>query len=33
MDFEIVLQLTSLLLIVAAGPMIVVLLYARGGDL
>nr|YP_009632828.1 hypothetical chloroplast RF12 [Spermatozopsis similis]AYQ95181.1 hypothetical chloroplast RF12 [Spermatozopsis similis] len=33
MDFEIVLQLTALLLVVAAGPAIVVLLYARGGNL
>jgi len=31
MDFEIVLQLTTLFLVVAAGPAIVVLLYARGG--
>ncbi|GEM_PF-2190302 len=33
MDFEIVLQLTTLFLVVAAGPAIVVLLYARGGNL
>jgi len=33
MDFEIVLQLTALLLVFAAGPTIVVLLYARGGNL
>jgi hypothetical protein len=33
MNFEIVLQITSLLLIVAAGPLVVVLLSARGGNL
>lgn len=33
MNFEIVFQLASLLLIVAAGPLVVVLLSARGGDL
>jgi len=33
MNFEIVLQLTSLILIVAAGPLVVVLLSARGGNL
>lgn len=33
MNFEIVLQLTSLLLIVAAGPLVVVLLSARSGNL
>jgi len=33
MNFEIVLQLTSLLLVVAAGPLVVILLSARGGNL
>nr|YP_009629450.1 hypothetical chloroplast RF12 [Coelastrella saipanensis]AVV61560.1 hypothetical chloroplast RF12 [Coelastrella saipanensis]QFK68987.1 hypothetical chloroplast RF12 [Asterarcys sp. GP-2019] len=33
MNFEIVLQLTSLVLILAAGPLVVVLLSARGGNL
>nr|YP_009185056.1 hypothetical chloroplast RF12 [Characiochloris acuminata]YP_009185087.1 hypothetical chloroplast RF12 [Characiochloris acuminata]ALO63323.1 hypothetical chloroplast RF12 [Characiochloris acuminata]ALO63332.1 hypothetical chloroplast RF12 [Characiochloris acuminata] len=33
MNFELVLQLTSLLLVVAAGPLVVVLLSARGGNL
>ncbi len=33
MNFEIVLQLTSLVLILAAGPLVVVLLAARGGNL
>ncbi len=33
MNFEIVLQLTSLVFILAAGPLVVVLLAARGGNL
>jgi hypothetical protein len=33
MNFELVLQLGSLLLIVAAGPLVVVLLSVRGGNL
>nr|YP_009237958.1 hypothetical chloroplast protein RF12 [Pseudomuriella schumacherensis]AMO01384.1 hypothetical chloroplast protein RF12 [Pseudomuriella schumacherensis] len=33
MNFDIVIQLASLILIVAAGPLVVVLLSARGGDL
>lgn len=33
MNFEIVFQLTSLVLILAAGPLVVVLLAARGGNL
>jgi hypothetical protein len=33
MNFEIVLQLASLFLIVAAGPLVVVFLSARGGNL
>nr|ALO21422.1 hypothetical chloroplast RF12 [Golenkinia longispicula] len=33
MNFEILLQLTALLLVVAAGPLVVVLLSARGGNL
>jgi hypothetical protein len=33
MNFEIVLQLTALLLVVAAGPLVVILLSARGGNL
>lgn len=33
MNLEIVLQLTSLVLILAAGPLVVVLLSARGGNL
>jgi hypothetical protein len=33
MNFEIVLQLTSLLFIVAAGPLVIVLLSSRGGNL
>jgi hypothetical protein len=33
MNFEIVLQLASLVLILAAGPLVVVLLSARGGNL
>jgi hypothetical protein len=33
MNFEIVLQLASLLFIVAAGPLVIVLLSSRGGNL
>nr|YP_009184622.1 hypothetical chloroplast RF12 [Mychonastes jurisii]ALO62755.1 hypothetical chloroplast RF12 [Mychonastes jurisii] len=33
MNFEIVLQLGSLLLVVAAGPLVVILLSAKGGNL
>lgn len=33
MNLEIVLQLTALLFIVAAGPLVIVLLSARGGNL
>ena len=33
MSLELVIQLASLLLIVAAGPIVVVLLSARGGNL
>nr|YP_635961.1 Ycf12 [Tetradesmus obliquus]Q1KVW3.1 RecName: Full=Photosystem II reaction center protein Psb30; AltName: Full=Photosystem II reaction center protein Ycf12 [Tetradesmus obliquus]AOY35996.1 Ycf12 [Hariotina sp. MMOGRB0030F]AVX48139.1 Ycf12 [Hariotina reticulata]WVD55650.1 Ycf12 [Tetradesmus reginae]WVD55719.1 Ycf12 [Tetradesmus sp. JML-2023c]WVD55788.1 Ycf12 [Tetradesmus distendus]WVD55857.1 Ycf12 [Tetradesmus sp. JML-2023a]WVD55927.1 Ycf12 [Tetradesmus dimorphus]WVD56134.1 Ycf12 [Tetrad len=33
MNLEIVFQLTSLVLILAAGPLVVVLLSARGGNL
>lgn len=33
MSLELVIQLASLILIVAAGPIVVVLLSARGGDL
>nr|ALO21519.1 hypothetical chloroplast RF12 [Lobochlamys culleus] len=33
MSFELILQLTSLLLVVAAGPLVVILLSARGGNL
>jgi hypothetical protein len=33
MNFEIVLQLASLVLILGAGPLVVVLLSARGGNL
>lgn len=33
MNLEIVFQLTSLILVVAAGPLVVVLLSARGGNL
>jgi hypothetical protein len=33
MNLEIVFQLTSLALILAAGPLVVVLLSARGGNL
>nr|ALO21073.1 hypothetical chloroplast RF12 [Lobochlamys segnis] len=33
MNFELILQLTSLLLVVAAGPLVVILLSARGGNL
>ncbi|MGQ2964140.1 MAG: photosystem II reaction center protein Ycf12/Psb30 [Agrobacterium sp.] len=33
MNFELVLQLTSLLLIVVAGPLVVILLSVRGGNL
>ena len=33
MNFEIVLQLASLVFILAAGPLVVVLLSARGGNL
>jgi hypothetical protein len=33
MNLELILQLTCLLLIVAAGPLVVVLLSARGGNL
>jgi hypothetical protein len=33
MNVEIVLQLASLLAVVVAGPLVIVLLSARGGDL
>ncbi|KAF8054432.1 ycf12 (chloroplast) [Scenedesmus sp. PABB004] len=33
MNFEIIFQLTSVVLILAAGPLVVVLLAARGGNL
>jgi hypothetical protein len=33
MNFEIILQLASVLFILAAGPLVVVLLSARGGNL
>jgi hypothetical protein len=33
MNFEIILQLTSLLFVVAAGPLVIILLSARGGNL
>lgn len=33
MNFEIVLQLTALVFIVAAGPLVIVLLSSRGGNL
>jgi len=33
MNLEIVIQLSSLILILAAGPLVVVLLAARGGNL
>jgi hypothetical protein len=33
MNFEIILQLTTLLFVVAAGPLIILLLSARNGDL
>ena len=33
MNLEIVLQLTALLFIVAAGPLVIVLLSSRGGNL
>jgi hypothetical protein len=33
MNFEVIFQLTCLALIVIAGPVVVVLLAARGGDL
>jgi hypothetical protein len=33
MGFEVVLQLASLLFVVAAGPLVVVLLSLRGGNL
>nr|WNK75886.1 hypothetical chloroplast RF12 [Scenedesmaceae sp. YH-2023b] len=33
MNFEIVLQLSSLIFILAAGPLVVILLAARGGNL
>nr|AYQ95026.1 hypothetical chloroplast RF12 [Palmellopsis texensis] len=33
MNLELILQLTSLLLVVAAGPLVVILLSARGGNL
>jgi hypothetical protein len=33
MNFEVVFQLASLLLVVAAGPLVVVLLSFRGGNL
>jgi hypothetical protein len=33
MGFEVVLQLASLVLVVAAGPLVVVLLSLRGGNL
>jgi hypothetical protein len=33
MNFEIVLQLSALLFVVAAGPLVIVLLSSRGGNL
>nr|AYQ94897.1 hypothetical chloroplast RF12 [Microspora sp. UTEX LB472] len=33
MNFEVFLQLTALLLVVASGPLVVILLSARGGNL
>nr|YP_010564962.1 hypothetical protein OYU74_pgp011 [Chlamydomonas chlamydogama]UZA61961.1 hypothetical protein [Chlamydomonas chlamydogama] len=33
MSLQVVLQLASLLLVVAAGPLVIVLLSARGGNL
>nr|YP_009238034.1 hypothetical chloroplast protein RF12 [Neochloris aquatica]AMO00843.1 hypothetical chloroplast protein RF12 [Neochloris aquatica] len=33
MNLDIVIQLVSLLLVVAAGPIVVILLSARGGNL
>jgi len=33
MNFELILQLTSLMLIIAAGPLVVLLLSLRGGNL
>lgn len=33
MNFEILLQLSTLVFIVAAGPLVIVLLSARGGNL
>nr|ALO21115.1 hypothetical chloroplast RF12 [Carteria crucifera] len=33
MNFELLLQLTALFLVLAAGPLVVVLLSARGGNL
>jgi Photosystem II complex subunit Ycf12 len=33
MDFTVVFQLASLLFVVAAGPLVVILLSARGGNL
>jgi len=33
MNLEILLQLTSLLFVVAAGPLVIVLLSTRGGNL
>nr|YP_009184679.1 hypothetical chloroplast RF12 [Oogamochlamys gigantea]ALO62826.1 hypothetical chloroplast RF12 [Oogamochlamys gigantea] len=33
MNFELILQLTSLLLVVAAGPLVVILLATRRGNL
>ena len=33
MNFEIILQIASVLFILAAGPLVVVLLSARGGNL
>jgi hypothetical protein len=33
MDFQVIFQLTCLALIVVAGPLVVFLLVARGGDL
>jgi hypothetical protein len=33
MNLEVILQLTSLLFVVAAGPLVIVLLSTRGGNL
>ena len=33
MNFEIIFQLASLLFVVAAGPLVIVLLFSRGGNL